>query len=102
MDFAVVILSLTSLPILLHNIYWVYREKEVDEYYGILAGIYTLSAAIGVAFGYPGNLVMPIAFIIIGIGALHSFAVNKKKMKIVKSSLFIAIATFILLSGVFL
>ncbi len=102
MDFAVVILSLSSLPILAHNIYWTYREKEVDQYYGIVSGIYTFSTAIMVAFGFPGNMVMPVAFGIIGTGAFHAYLINKKKFTLVKGIIFIALSLLIYLSGVLL
>ncbi len=102
MDPAVIILAMASVPILAHNIYWLHREGKVDTYYGIFSGIYTAAGAVGVAYGYPGNLIMPVSFAIIGLGGLHAFMVEKKRGKIIKAALFLALGAGIYLAGVFL
>ncbi|HEC89515.1 MAG: hypothetical protein DRN12_04600 [Thermoplasmata archaeon] len=68
MDLAVIILAMTSMSILIHNAYWSYRDREITTYYGVFSGLYTVSAAISVVYGFPGDLVIPIAFAIIGVG----------------------------------
>ena len=100
MDMAVLILAATSIPILAHSIYWLMREREVDMYYGIASGIYTFSAAIGVSYGFPGNMVMPGAFALIGIGAIHAFFAAGERSKIAKGAIFLSLAFLILLMGV--
>ncbi len=102
MDPAVLILASSSLPILAHNAYWLHRERSVDGYYGIIAGIYTFIAAILVAFGFPGSLIMPVSFGIISLGGFHSFYENKRRGKIAKGIAFLALAAGIYLAGVLL
>ncbi len=102
MDLAVLILAATAVPLLAHNSYWLYREREIDLYYGVISGLYTFAGAIGVAYGYPGTLIMPVAFSLIGIGGLHAFVAMRKKGKLVKGILFIALGLGIYLMGVFL
>ncbi len=102
MDPAVLVLAATSVPVLGHNAYWLYREREVDLYYGVLSGIFTFIGAVLVAYGFPGSLIMPLAFGIIAIGGFHGFIKVKKRGKLVKGILFAALSMGIYLSGVFL
>ena len=102
MDFSVIILASASLPIMIYNVYWANKDKEIDKYYGIFSGIYTFFGAICVAYGFPGNLIMPVAFTIIGFGGLHAFISKKKKEKIVKTGIFVALGLGIYLMGVFM
>jgi galactitol-specific phosphotransferase system IIC component len=74
----------------------------VDTYYGIFSGIYTAAGAVGVAYGYPGNLIMPVSFGIIGLGGLHAFIIERKRGKMLKAVLFLALGAGIYLAGVFL
>ncbi len=100
MDFAVLILASAAIPLLAHNAFWAYREKGTEYYYGIISGAYTLIAAFGVSMGFPGNLIMPVTFTIIGIGSLHGYLKEKKRLKIFKSILFLALGILIFAMGV--
>ncbi len=102
MDLAVIILASASLPILGHNAYWLSRDRNVDGYYGVASGIYTFLAAIMVAYGFPGNLIMPVAFGIIGAGGLHAYFSSKGRMKLAKAVIFVSLGIVIYLMGVFL
>ncbi len=102
MNFGVFILASTSVPILAHNGYWLLRERKIEEYYGVASGIYTILAAIAVAYGFPGSLVLPIAFSIIGFGGLHAFINSHRKSKAIKFALFIMVALIIYVMGVLL
>ena len=102
MDPAVFILASASLPILGYNAYWLSRERHVDGYYGIASGIYTFLAAILVAFGFPGSLIMPVSFGILSAGGFHAFHGERKKGKLAKGITFLALAVVIYLMEVLL
>ncbi len=54
MDFAVIILASTAVPILIYNASWVIKTKETDMYYGIFSGIYTFIGAYLYLTDFPG------------------------------------------------
>ena len=96
MDLSAILFASASLPILLFNAFWYREERNIEGAYGIFSGIFALSGALLVTAGFPGNLVLPITFSILSVGSIHAYLKDRKRSKVLRASIFIAITAAII------
>lgn len=95
---AQIILASSSLPFLIYGGFIIHQGERVDGAYTIMGGIYTFFAIMLIPYGFPGSYVFPVSLSIAAIGGFHSFASSKRKMKLIKSIVLMAVAILIVLS----
>ena len=102
MDIAALIFASASLPILAFHAVWYREERALESVYGIFSGIFAFSGAIAVTYGFPGYLILPVTFGILGLGSIHAYLREKKAGMALRAATFIAISAGVLLMEVFL
>ena len=90
MDIAALIFASASLPILAFNAIWYREERALESIYGIFSGIFAFSGALAVTYGFPGYLILPLSFGIMGLGSIHAYMRERRTGRAVRAGLFIA------------
>jgi len=101
-DPAALIFASASLPILVFHAVWYKEERALESIYGIFSGLFAFSAAIMVAYGFPGNMILPATFGILALGSAHAYLKGKEKKSLIKAGAFTAVFLLTILVEVFL